>query len=85
MMMSSGSRTLTVSLVLLASLLLSSSAALAGATDQHEAHAIKELINAGGPATRAANQPKENTATPPGRRHLVDSGDASHRETRNQM
>lgn len=82
MLSTSGRR---ISLVLLASLLLSSSTALAGATDQHEDHAIKELIKAGGPATRAANRLKENTATPPGRRHLVDSGDASPRETRNQM
>ena len=83
MMLSTSGR--RISLVLLASLLLSSSTALAGATDQHEDHAIKELIKAGGPATRAANRPKEKTATPPRRRHLVDSGDASPRETRNQM
>jgi len=82
MLSTSGRRT---SLVLLASLLLSSSTALAGATDQHEDHAIKELIKSGGPATRAANRPKEKTATPPRRRHLVDSKDASPRETRNQM
>ena len=83
MLSTSGRRT---SLVLLASsLLLSSSAALAGTADQHEAHTIKELINAGGPAARAANQPKENTVTKPGPRHLIDSGDASPRETRNQM
>jgi len=81
----SGGRPLA-SWVLLATLLLSSSAALAGAADQHDDHGIGTNA-AAGPATRAVagNQHKENTVTPPGRRHLTNSGDTSPRDKRNQM
>ena len=67
-------------LTLLAAILLSSCSVLAGAADQQQ-HA-EQVIDA---AAKAAYQHIEKNLTPPARRHLADSEDASARDKKNEM
>ena len=79
MLSTSGGRSLATSLALLATVLLSSNSVLAGGADQQHG---EQVISAG---AKGSNQHNENTLTPPARRHLTDSEDASARDKRNQM
>ena len=80
MLSTSGGRSLAMPLTLLAAILVSSCSVLAGAADQQQ-HA-EQVIDA---AAKAAYQHIEKNLTPPARRHLADSEDASARDKRNEM
>ena len=67
-------------LALLAAILLSSCNGLAGAAGQQQQG--EQVIDA---AAKSAYKHIENNLTPPARRHLADSGDASARDKRNGM
>ena len=81
MLSTSGGRSLVMPLSCLAAILLSSCNVLAGDADQQQ-HG-EQVINA--KEAKAAYKHIENNPTPPARRHLADSEDASARDRRNQM
>ena len=84
MLSTSGGRSLAMHLSFLAAILLSSCNVLAGdAQQQQQQQHVGQVINA--EEAKVAYKHIENKLTPPARRHLADSEDASARDKRNQM
>ena len=86
MLSTSGGRSLVMPLSFLAAILLSSCNVLAGDAQQQQQQQQqhgRQFINA--KEAKAAYKHIENILTPPARRHLADSEDASARDKRNQL